>query len=118
MQPKISVYLCSADGERFFGEGPYRLLCGVRERGSLRAAAQEMGMAYTKAMRLLKCAEAELGFALTCRTIGGRKGGGSVLTPEAEQLLGRYDAYRKACAEAGEALFGRYFGEFQTKNAR
>ena len=30
----------SVDGERFFGEGPYRLLRGVQELGSLHASTQ------------------------------------------------------------------------------
>ncbi|MGN0994390.1 MAG: winged helix-turn-helix domain-containing protein [Butyricicoccus sp.] len=116
MQPKISVYLCDSNGERFFGEGPYRLLLGVREHGSLRAAAQQMGMAYTKAMRLMKHAEEELGFPLTSRTIGGRQGGGSVLTPEAEKLLVCFEDYRKACIKVSEELFHRYFDEFASEN--
>ena len=112
VQPRITVFLCGKDGERFFGEGPYRLLLGVREHGSLRAAARKMNMAYTKAMRLMKHAEAELGFSLTSRTIGGRKGGGSVLTPQAEELLFSFEEYRKACTEESEALFHRFFDEF------
>ena len=45
-------------GEKFFGEGPCRLLRAVEQTGSLRAAAASMGMAYTKALKLLRRAEA------------------------------------------------------------
>ena len=71
MKPKIHVMLCDDIGERFFGEGPCRLLHRIEETGSLRAAAQAMGLSYSKALRMVKRAEKELGFALTRKTIGG-----------------------------------------------
>ena len=88
MRPVIRVYLYDENGERFFGEGPLRLLHAVEETGSLRSAAQSMEMAYTKALHLLRRAEKVLGFAFTRRTIGGRGGGGSLsqsLVPAAAQ---------------------------------
>ena len=81
MKPALRVMLCDDAGERFFGEGPCRLLHLIEETGSLRSAAAQMGLSYSKALRLVQHAEKELGFALTCKTIGGRGGGGSTLTP-------------------------------------
>ncbi len=78
MQPNIRVTLFDEDGERFFGEGPCRLLHAIEQTGSLRAAAQSMQMAYTKALGLVRHAEQVLGFALTERKIGGKGGGGSL----------------------------------------
>ena len=60
MKPKIHVMLCDDIGERFFGEGPCRLLHRIEETGSLRAAAQAMGLSYSKALRMVKRAEKEL----------------------------------------------------------
>lgn len=95
--------------EKFFGEGPARLLRGVEATGSLRAAAATMGMAYTKAMNLIKNAEKTLGFPVTMRAIGGKSGGGSVLTPEGKEWLEKYEQYRNACIEANEKLYSQYF---------
>ena len=81
MKPALRVMLCDDAGERFFGEGPCRLLHLIEETGSLRAAAMSMGMAYTKALAIMRRAEKNLGFPLTARRIGGKGGGGSVLTP-------------------------------------
>ena len=72
MKPALRVMLCDDAGERFFGEGPCRLLHLIEETGSLRSAAAQMGLSYSKALRLVQHAEKELGFALTCKTIGGR----------------------------------------------
>ena len=54
MKAVIKVIFLDEMGEKFFGEGPCRLLHGVEETGSLRAAAQSMGMAYTKALKLVR----------------------------------------------------------------
>ena len=98
-------------GEKFFGEGPCRLLHGVNETGSLRASAMGMGMSYTKALKLMKNAERALGFPLTMRTVGGKDGGGSLLTPEGEEWLKRYEAYRDACIQANSELYRAFFPE-------
>ena len=95
MQPNIRVMLFDEDGERFFGEGPCRLLHAIEQTGSLRAAAQSMQMAYTK--------------ALTERKICGKGGGGSILTDEAKEFLYRYEQYRDACKQAGKQLYPQFF---------
>ncbi len=109
MKPVIKLQLTDDSGAKFFGEGPCRLLQLVEQTGSVRGAALSMGMAYSKALKLLRQAEAALGFALTQRTVGGKNGGGSALTAEGRAFLQQYQAYRDACIQAGQALYGRYF---------
>lgn len=113
MIPATKVYLTDSQGERIFGEGPCRLLKGIESSGSLRAAALEMNMAYSKALRILKRAEQAFGMPLTTRAIGGRDGGGSRLTPEGKELLEKYEIYRKRCAEANLAIFRELFPEYE-----
>ncbi len=103
------VFLRDDAGEKFFGEGPCRLLKGIQRTGSLRAAALEMEMAYTKATRILKRAEETLGFPLTERTIGGKGGGGSRLTPEAAAFVEKYERFRDGCYAANKELFRQVF---------
>ena len=112
MHGQIKLYLCDEEGQRFFGEGPYQLLRRIEQCGSLRSAAQEMNMAYTKAFRLIRRAEAELGFARTEKTIGGTGGGGSRLTAEAKDLMKRYEQYKSACARAAAEYYAAIFPEF------
>ena len=109
MKPVTRITLTDDNGIKFFGEGPCRLLRAVEKTGSLRAAAMEMEMAYSKANKLLKQAEQALGYPLTARSTGGRDGGGSVLTPEGRKLLEQYEAYRDACVKANQALYRRFF---------
>lgn len=109
MKSDIHLFLCDDFGERFFGEGPYRLLLSTEKTGSLHAAALEMNMSYSKALKIITRAEAVLGYPLLKRLSGGKGGGGSRLTPEAIELLTRYGAYKAACHEANRRIFAEYF---------
>lgn len=90
----VTLRLLDEEGQRRFGPGVAALLAEVRERRSLRAAAGAMGMAYSKAWRIVRSAEDAFGCKLLDSTIGGRSGGGAVLTPRAEALLDTYQALR------------------------
>ena len=110
MRSVTNIYLYHRD-EKFFGEGPRRLLHAIKECGSLRSAAKSMDMSYSKALQLISRAEKALGFSLTQKVIGGKGGGGSILTQEAETFLKTYEEYLEACYEANERLYSRYFSK-------
>ena len=112
MRPDLRAYLLDADGRRVFGPGPVDLLERVGELGSLRAAAIDMGMAYTKATRLVHDAERAFGFALTERTVGGSGGGGSRLTAQARELIERYRAFERASRRALSSAYETCFSGF------
>ena len=109
MKAVTKIMFLDDNGEKFFGEGPARLLRGIEEKGSLRGAALSMGMAYTKALTLIKNAEAALDFPLVIRTTGGKSGGGSTLTEEGKEWLAKYEAYRDACLAANRKLYMDFF---------
>lgn len=111
MKAMTKIIFLDDAGERFFGEGPARLLHEIEITGSLRAAAISMGMAYTKALKLLKHAEDVLGYPLATRSAGGKHGGGSKLTPDGKAWLIRYEAYRNACIHANQKLYLKYYKE-------
>lgn len=111
MKAVTKITFFDDNDEKFFGEGPARLMHAIEEKGSLRAAALSMGMAYTKALHLIKNAESALGFVLTTRVIGGKDGGGSRLTDEGKEWLQCYEAYRDACKKANSRLYMEFFPE-------
>ena len=117
MKSDVRVFLCDDDNLRFFGEGPCRLLHLIEETGSLRAAALSMGMAYTKALHLMKRADKNLGFSLTARTIGGKGGGGSVLTPEAKEFLHDYETWRNACIQSSRDLYTQVLSKYNRNSS-
>ena len=105
----VTLRLLDGEGQRRFGPGVAALLEEVREKRSLRAAAGSMGMAYSKAWRIVRAAEDALGYKLLSSTIGGRPGGGAALTAEAEALLGAYQALREEVSAYALQRFGEYF---------
>ena len=111
MKAVTKIMFLNDSGEKFFGEGPARLLRGVNETGSLRKAAMSMDMAYTKALKLIKNEKTALGFTLIARETGGRDGGGSRLTNEGKEWLERYEQYREACIQANGRLYLEFFPE-------
>lgn len=117
MEAVTKIVFLDENREKFFGEGPYRLLRGVEQTGSLRSAAAAMGMAYSKAIRILKHAEEVLCFPLTSRSAGGVSGGGSRLTPEGKEWIEKYEAYRDACVLANRRLYLEFFSEQREEKA-
>ena len=109
MRPSVRTYLVNDEGERVFGPGPAELLRRIRECGSLRAASMSMGMAYTKALTLVRMAEKGLGSPLTTRVVGGAGGGGSTPTPEADALLAAYERWTASVNSAAGAQFDAAF---------
>lgn len=87
------------NGEKFdnaFGPGVANLLRRVDEMGSLSKAAKSMGMAYSKAWRIMRNTERQFGFEMIDRD-GPR---GSSLTEKGHQILAMYDEVQKAANDA------------------
>ncbi len=105
---RMSVRLYS-DGEKCFGPGLLELLERVGERNSLSSAAKEMNMAYSKAWRIVNDAETALKYKLLDTSIGGRSGGGAVLTAEAKTLISDYRAFMSALKADADRRFAEYF---------
>ncbi|HZK01868.1 MAG TPA: LysR family transcriptional regulator [Anaerovoracaceae bacterium] len=79
-----------------FGPGTACLLKGIEETGSINKATKAMGMAYSKAWRVLGAAEKQLGFALIERKVPD----GSVLTEQGRQFLSLYEQMQLAAQQA------------------
>jgi len=92
-----------------FGEGPYELLKRVEQTQSLHQAANQMGMAYSKAWTILRITEQRLGFSLLDRKVGGRSGGGSRITARAKNLMKHYEGFRKDVEKAMRKSYRRHF---------
>jgi molybdate transport system regulatory protein len=86
------------DGVRFFGPGPYELLGRIAEVGSLHVAAATMGMSYRKAWVIVDRINRVMGRPVVVSQKGGMHGGGSTLSPEALELMERYQKLASAFA--------------------
>lgn len=99
------LWLSSVTGEGILEEERYRLLREIHEKGSLKAAAEEMGVSYRKAWGDLKKAEELLGYGLVIRQRGGKDGGTSKLTDKAVKLLEAYEALHIKLDDAVEKAY-------------
>lgn len=107
VEVKVRMY----NNEPSFGKGVALLLHHCKELGSLSKAYKKMGMSNSKAWKILKRAEADLGFQLVNRSIGGNHGGGSSLTSQGEELLEKYDLYVQKLEAYSKSLFEEIFDE-------
>lgn len=98
--------------EKFFGPGVARLLRKVDETASLRAAAADLKIAYSKAWSMIRTAEKTLGYDLLIKKAGGKHGGGAQLTPEGRALLEKYSAFETAIYRSADAMWKEIFPEF------
>jgi molybdate transport system regulatory protein len=71
----------------FFGPGPVELLKNIDETGSINKAAMKMKMSYKKALELIRNLNEQAASPVVITQSGGDKGGGSVITDEARELI-------------------------------
>lgn len=91
---KLSLEASSEHHDAVFGRGVAQLCRGVEETGSLNKAAKELGMAYSKAWRIVKHTEETFRIQLLERN-GAH---GSTLTDDGKALLEAYDELQEDVA--------------------
>ena len=107
---KFHVKVRVFNNELAFGKGVAELMELTERFGSLRAAYQSMGMSSSKAWKILRRAERDIGHKLIEATAGGAHGGSAVLTEEGKTLLAAYSAFDREVQEQAEKSFAKYFG--------
>jgi len=104
---RLRVWLETEDG-LFVGLGRAQLLANIAQYGSLKQAAEHMGMSYRAAWGKLRQSEKVLGFQLVARR--GRRRDGQVLTPFGRLLMERYlrwfAAVEQDALERAQEIFG------------
>ena len=109
---RVSVKLTLCAEEKFFGPGVCELLERIRETGSIQAAAAGMEMSYSKAWKILKRAEQQMGTELINRVSGGKNGGSSTLTETGEKVVKTFrEIETKVTEYAGELLKASKWGK-------
>src|ERR1700730_1889405 len=77
------------------GSSKIELLESIQSCGSLSQAARDLGMSYRYAWRLLDSINAAFREPVTLATVGGKGGGGVVLTIFGERLVDSYRALER-----------------------
>ena len=107
---KVKLYL-EGNGDKFMGIGVLWLLEKVKSCGSLRSAAEEMGISYSKAFRMVRNLESAIGVDVLERRRGGMERSGAKLTAFGEEFIVLYDSFQKECKN----LLDKPFSAFSEK---
>jgi molybdate transport system regulatory protein len=97
-------------GDPVFGKGRRLLLEAIEAHGSINRAAREVGISFRKAWGHIKAMEDRLGIPLVERTVGGRNGGGAVITEEAKQFLRKFEQIETGIGAIADERFRSIFG--------
>lgn len=111
LKVKIRIHLFT--NSKCYGPGIQEVLEKVDTFGSLRSAAADMNMAYSKAWKMVKTCEESLGFKLLISSTGGKNGGGAHLTEEARMFMEAYNQYCSEVTGFCEKLLGKKFGFYK-----
>ena len=93
--PRIRILVGAAVA---LGPGKAALLEGIRQTGSISAAARGMAMSYRRAWILVEQMNADFVAPLVDKATGGRGGGGARLSELGEDVLQRYHAIEHKAA--------------------
>jgi len=107
-------------GKLVFGSGKSQLLKAIDETGSIKAAADKMGVSFRHAWAHVTAIEKRFGFKLIDRTKGGKGGGGSKLTPRGRELIQKYENLEKEVSRFADRKFREIFtnGNGSSQNTR
>src|SRR5678815_555089 len=102
LRPRLRVMV---EGEIALGPGRVELLGLIHKTGSLRAAAQRMGVSYMRAWKLVKDTNNCFDRPLVEVSRGGKSGGGAKLTKVGRMSVALYRRMEKQCQKAVKATW-------------
>ena len=97
--PSLSVRI-DLDTEDRIGPGKIQLLENIRSCGSISAAGRSMNMSYKRAWDLVDEINRICRRAAVERQVGGKNGGGAILTPFGLSLVARYRKIERSVESA------------------
>ena len=86
-----------SNGNVLLGEGRVQLLKAIAQTGSLSKAAKALNLSYKKAWHLLDSVNQTSIKPVTIKSIGGKNGGGTVLTDYGLSLIKAFDKINQNC---------------------
>ncbi len=108
MEIRSKIWI-EVDGAAVFGKGRRILLEAIGKYGSINQAAKEINISYRKAWSYINVMEGRLGIKLIERQVGGKNGGGAVLTDEARAFLKQYGELEHSIEDIVDRKFAAIF---------
>lgn len=104
MEIKSRIWI-EKDGVPFLGYGRIKLLKMIDNKLSINSAAKELKMSYRKAWKLLNEMNLMTEKPIVIKNIGGKDGGGTVLTEYGKQLIQDFETINTNCMNYLEKEF-------------
>jgi molybdate transport system regulatory protein len=82
------------------GPGKAALIVRIGETGSISAAARAMGMSYRRAWQLVEALNETFTEPVITTAVGGRRGGGAIVTPFGKRLVALFHAMEDKASKA------------------
>lgn len=82
------------------GPGKAELILRIDATGSISAAAREMGMSYRRAWQLVEAINASFTEPVVVTAIGGKRGGGALVTAFGRELVAHFQAMEEKASAA------------------
>ncbi len=103
LRPRIRIV--GDDGTIVLGPGKADLLDAIARTGSIRAAAEDLGMSYMRAWTLVRTMNSAFRTPLVEKVRGGTDQGGAQLTKSGRSVLRLYRKMEEQAAKAAEPLW-------------
>lgn len=96
------------------GDGKWKMLKLIEEKGSMKAACDELGYTYRRTWGNLKKIEKFFGFPLLEKHRGGADGGRTELSEEGKKLVKAFDHFHQTVDAQIQAGFEQFLRELST----
>lgn len=101
---QLSIRIDLASGDRI-GPGKIALLEAIRATGSISAAARKLDMSYRRAWLLVEEINKATRKPAVTAAMGGKQGGGAVVTPVGAEIVDLYRAIEARALSAANEQF-------------
>jgi molybdate transport system regulatory protein len=100
------------------GPGKAQLVALIDSTGSISAAARELGMSYRRAWQLVDALNASFKEPVVLTAVGGKRGGGAVVTDYGRALVAQFRAMEDRASAAIAADVARFNAQLRKPPAK
>jgi molybdate transport system regulatory protein len=102
------IWMSDKDDKGILGDGKWQILKLIENKGSIKAACDELGYTYRRTWGNLKKIEQFFGFPLLEKQRGGSDGGRTLLTAQGKKLVKAFDNFHSSVDKVIEEGFEKF----------
>ena len=107
------IWMSDKDEKGILGDGKWQILKLIDEKGSMKAACDELGYTYRRTWGNLKKIEQFFGFPLLEKQRGGNDGGRTLLTPEGKKLVKAFNHFHASVDKVIQQGFEKFVDDLR-----